>query len=381
MGAETAARPVAPAGGSVPVAGRRRWSPLPVDAVLAWLAARAAVLVALGLTTVLALPGRRGLLGWDADHYLAIARRGYPLSRPEEARFFPLLPLLARALAALPLVPLGVALLVVANVGALVYGVLLQRFLLAEGEDEATASATSWLVALAPPAFVLVMGYAESVYGVLLVGYLAAVRRGRWLPAAAVGLLAGTCRPFALVLVAVGAVEAVRGARRAGLRSLLARLAAVAAPAVGTGAYLLWTGARTGDPLLPFRVQADAGLRGSVVADPVTSATRLVRGALAGDTVGSGLHVAWLVLFLVLLVVVAWTTPLSYTVLSALTLLLAATSGALESLERYGWTAFPLVLVVARAARRPPLLLLAVAASTVGLVGYAALALSGRYVP
>jgi hypothetical protein len=380
MGADTAARPLAPAGGGVPVAGRRV-PLLPLDAVLAWLAARAAVLVALGLTTMLALPGRRGLLGWDADHYLAIARRGYPLARPEEARFFPLVPLLARALGALPLVPLGVALLVVANVGALAYGVLLQRFLLAEGEDDATASATAWLVALAPPAFVLVMGYAESVYGVLLVGYLAAVRRGRWLPAALVGVLAGTCRPFALVLVAVGAVEAVRGVRAAGWAAVPARLAAVAGPAVGTGAYLLWTGLRTGDPLLPFRVQADSGLRGSVVADPVASATRLVRGALSGDTVGSGLHVAWLLLFLVLLVVVACTMPLSYTVLTALTLLLAATSGALESLERYGWTAFPLVLAVARAVRRPPLLLLTVAASTVGLVAYSTLTFAARYVP
>ena len=37
------------------------------------------------------------------------------------------------------------------------------------------------------------------------------------------------------------------------------RLAAVVAPAVGTGAYLAWVGTNFGDAFLPFKVQQQGG--------------------------------------------------------------------------------------------------------------------------
>ena len=346
-----------------------------------WLAARVAVLTALALTSYLALPGRRGLLGWDAGHYLFIAQNGYPAEAPESARFFPLVPLLARSVSLLPAVSTGAALLVVANTGALVYATLLHRLVRAEGADEATAARAVWLLALTPPAFVLVMGYAEAVYGALVVAFLGSLRQRAWGRAAVLGLLAGTCRPVAVTLVAVALVEVVRGLGTIGGGEALRRGAAVLAPAAGTSAYLAYIGVRSGAPLLPFRVQADPELRGSVLSNPVTVVGRLVDGALAGDTVGSGLHVAWLFLFLVLLVPVARTLPASYTVLAGLTLLLASTSTALESLERYAWSAFPYLIALAIMTRRRSVFLVTLTVSAVGLVGYAVLTFAGRYVP
>jgi hypothetical protein len=352
-----------------------------IDVVTSWTSARLAVLGALGLVSFLALPGRQGLLGWDAAYYVDIAEYGYPVEIPERTRFFPLVALLARAVSLLPGVSTGIAVLVVANVGALVYALLLHRLARQEGMDEGTAGRAVWLMTLAPPAFVLVMGYAEGVYGALVVAFLAALRRRQWGPAAAAGLLAGTCRPLAVVLVVVAVVEAARGLHGIRWRDLGLRLAAVVAPAAGTGAYLAYIGARTGDPLLPYTIQSRQELRGTIAENPVSVAWRGVQGALTGESVGTGLHVVWLLVYLVLLVVVARTLPASYTVLAGLTLLLAATSGGMNSLERYAWSAFPFVLALARLTSRPWSFLLALTVSTSGLVAYAVLAFAGRYVP
>ena len=352
-----------------------------IDVLASWSAARVAVLGALGLTSFLALPNQQGLLGWDALYYASIADIGYPLDTPNVTRFFPLVALIARAVSVAPGVSTGVALLLVANVGALVYAWLLQRLALAEGLDEGAAGRAVWLLTLAPPAFVLVMGYAESVYGALTVGFLAALRRRAWGQAAVLGLLAGTCRPLAVVLVAVAMVEVGRGLRDTGAREVLVRLAAVLTPAVGTGAYLAYIGVRTGQPFLPFTVQSDADFRGQIVGNPFSVAYRLVLGALDGNSIGSGLHVVWLLVYLVLLVVVARRLPASYTVLAALTLVLAATSGGLNSLERYAWSAFPFTLVLAQLTTRPWAFRLVLTVSTAGLVGYALLAFAGRFVP
>jgi hypothetical protein len=351
------------------------------DVLGSWVAARVAVLCALGLASFLAVSNRQGLLGWDAAHYAWIADHGYPPHESETTRFFPLVPLLARAVSLVPGVSTGVALIIVANVGAVVFGLLLHRLARQEGFDESGAARAVWLQTLAPAAFVLVMGYAESVFGALTVAFLSALRRRAWGWAGVVGLLAGTCRPLAVVLVAVALVEAGRGLPDTGARELLLRLTAVLAPAAGVGAYLAYIGARTGHPLLPFTVQARGNLRATIVSNPVSVTYRLVEGALGGHRPGGGLHVVWLVVYVVLLVVVARILPAGYTVFAGLTLLLGTTSESMNSIERYAWSAFPFALALAHLTRRPWAFLLTLSASTAGLVGYALLTFADRYVP
>jgi hypothetical protein len=351
------------------------------DALGSWVAARLAVLGALGLAALLALPDRQGLLGWDAAHYLSIAEQGYPPGTPETARFFPLVPVLARVVGAVPGLSTGAALLVVSNIGALVFGLLLHRLARQEGFDAEGAARAVWLATLAPAAFVLVMGYAESVFAALAVAFVAALRRRAWGQAAVVGLLAGTCRPLAVVLVAVALVEAGRGLRGTQAREMLLRLTAVVSPAAGTGVYLAYIGARTGQPLLPFTVQSQEDLRATIVGNPFSVAAKLVQNVLAGHSPVGGLHVVWLLVYLALLVVAARTLPAGYTVLAGLTLLLGATSGSMNSIERYAWSAFPFSLALSHLTGKPRIFLLTLAASTAGLVGYTLLAFAGRYVP
>lgn len=357
--------------------GRRRAA----DVVASWAAARVVVLGALALAALLTGRHFRGLLNWDAGHYLSIAEHGYPRGSPEDMRFFPLVPVLARAVGWIPGISTGAALLVVANAGAVLYALLLRRLARAEGMDEGTAGRAVWLLALAPPAFTLVIGYAESVYGALAVAFLAALRRRAWLRAAGAGFLAGTCRPLAVVLVAVALAEGARGVRKAPAAERLRRLAAVLGPAVGIGTYLAYIGIRTGSPLLPYAVQAHDRLRGAIIDNPLSVAHRNVAAALTGHGIGPALHVVWLLAYLALLVVVARTLPAGYIVLAGLTLLLAATSALMNSLERYAWSAFPFTLALAGLTGRPWVFRLVLTASTVGLVAYALLAFGGSYVP
>jgi hypothetical protein len=85
--------------------------------------------------------------------------------------------------------------------------------------------------------------------------------------------------------------------------------------------------------------------------------------------------------FLVLLAVCFWKLPASYGWFAAAVLLLSLGAGNLDSLERYGLSAFPLVIGLALLVRWPWLERMALVVATTGLVTYATLAFLGAYVP
>lgn len=357
------------------------WRPV----LLSWLAARVVVLLALGLAQLLhaydADLRTEGLLGWDARWYHLVAAQGYDRVDPEALRFFPLLPLLARGLAPLLLGSEGAALLLLANGGALVFGLLLHRLVVREGLGRPVADRAVWAAALAPAAFVQVMGYTEPLYGALTCGLLLALRDRRWAFVALLGLLAGALRPPGVVLAAVVAVEAVRGLRGVAVRELALRAVAVAAPAVGLGSYLLWVGVRFGDALLPFRVQVEQDLRGGAFVDPLPGVSAAVRGLPAGHLEGSGLHVLWAVVALGLLVVVRRHLPPAYLVLGGLTVLLALTARSMTSFERYAGSTVPLLIAAALLTGAPRTRSVTLVVAGALLAAYATMAFLHLYVP
>ncbi len=389
-----AAGPPAPApwpGGS----GRTARAGRAVVAVLPqWLVARAVVLGALALahlvvdrthpTAGAAARVHQGLLGWDAGWYEAIARLGYRPLGHQSLRFFPLYPLLGRALAVLPGVSDGTALVVVANVSALLASALLLVLVRRETGDGALADRSVWLLCLAPPAFVLVMGYAEATLLVLFIGCFLAMRRpwgGEpcWWAATLLGLGAGLTRPLGLLLAVPVAVEAVRRWRAAdGPRRLLS-VAAVAAPLAGTAAFLCWSWGVFGDALLPLRVQAQAGHHGGL-SDPVRTVLDDARGVFHHHF-GTALHVPWVVLVVALVVVCWWRLPAPYGALCTAVAAVALSGTNLDSFERYALSAFPLVVAGATltSSRRVERCVLTVAAA--GLAAYALMAFLNILVP
>ncbi len=379
---------------------RRGWRTLPLrDIVLAWCAARAVTGAAYALAHYIAGQGGitgqlgagqpatgrpftlTGLLGWDAGWYAGIAEHGYAGAGGQGLRFFPLLPLLVRGVTLLPGLGghTGITLLLLVNVIALVFVAALAWLARYEGFDAAATSRLVWLASLAPPAFVLVMGYTEALWGLLAVGVFAGLRTRRWELATACGLLAGLCRPVGILLVLPAAVETVRGLGTAAVAERLRRAAAAVAPAAGCALFGLWSWIAYADALLPLRVQRQQSLHGSS-SNPAAVLWTAARGITHGE-VGTGLHVPWLALFALLLVMMARTLPASYTLWAAITMAAVLTGSNLDSSERYAYGTFPFLFVAVALTRRDDVVRLVLTVSAAMMLVYATLAFLGLYVP
>jgi hypothetical protein len=355
-----------------------------------WLIARVLVLLGWLVAAVAAdelRPGDRpyhlvqGIYAWDGTFYRDIAVGGYDSLGPEALRFFPLVAVVGRWIGlALP-VATGFGVVILSNVMAIVAGVLAHRLVVHETGDRKLAGRAVWLLALLPPAMVLVLGYAESTLLALALGVFLALRRSRWWLAAGLGVLAGLSRPVGLFLVVPAAIEAARGLRGLPRSAWLGRLAAVAGPAVGTAIYLVWVEVAHGDWELPFSVQGSADLRGTWV-NPVGRVLRSFDGLFGSERLGDGLHAPWILLYLVLLVVVFLRWPIAYGAYSAVLLVVALSAESLGSFERYGMAAFPLVLALASVTSwRTWTAASAVTLCAGGLAAFSALAFLGTFVP
>ncbi len=358
-------------------------------AVVPWVVARLLVLAGLALARYVfdhfghgarPYPLRAGLFAWDASFYRDIAEHGYHAVGEAGLRFFPLVPLSARALGPVFLGHPEIALLVVANASALVFGGLLHRLVVIETGDADLARRAVWWGSLLPPLMVLALGYAEGPFLVLSVGVFLALRAQRWEWAAGLGLLAGLSRPVGVLLALPAAVEIARTWAGAGGLDRLRRAAAVVAAPIGTAIYLAWVGATRDDAFLPFRVQQDPTLRGGF-RDPVSSLIAAARDLGGGDQLGSGLHLVWAVIFVGLLVVVARRLPASYALFAGASILLFLSGNNLDSFERYAAATFPLAIGAALVTRRREVETAAFTLAGGAMLGYSVLVFLGSSVP
>jgi hypothetical protein len=358
-------------------------------AVVPWAVARVLVIGSLALTRfgVDHIEGARrpvqlgqGLFAWDAAFYRDIAEHGYGAVHTGALRFFPLVPLLARGLGVVFVGNDAAALLVIVNGSALLFGALLYRVARLETGDTRTAVRSAWFAAVFPPAVALVLGYAEAMFMLLSVAMFLALRRRRFAWAIPFAVLAGLTRPVGVLLALPAAIEGARAWRTASLRARFERVGAVIAAPVGSGLYLLWVRYAYGDAWLPLRIQNNRAHRGGFV-DPFTRTFEGIGDLIHGDRFGSGLHVLWAGLFVVLVLVLLWRLPASYGVYAAAMVVVNLSARNLDSFERYAMSAFPLVLAVALVTDRPDVERPVLALSAAGLVGYSVLAFLGVYVP
>ncbi|HUY64227.1 MAG TPA: glycosyltransferase 87 family protein [Acidimicrobiales bacterium] len=333
-------------------------------AVVPWLVARVVVLAAWAVAHELAAQGQlsaagvarvhAGLLGWDAGWYEAIARLGYGGAGYQSLRFFPLLPLVARAMAVVTGLGPGTAVVMLANVSALAAAAVVSGLARSETGDDALARRAAWFLCLAPPAFTFVMGYAEASFVALAAGAVWALRRRRWWWASGLGAAAALTRPIGVLLVAAAVVEAARQWRQSPGRERLARLGAVGGPVAGCGAFLAWVGWRYGDWLAPLRIQEEGGLRGRVT-DPLQTLVHDGRLLVTGHHLGTALHLPSVLVAAALLGVALARWPGSYGAFAGAVLAVAVTASNLDGFERYSLSAFPLVMAAAGLVRSPRL--------------------------
>lgn len=313
-------------------------------------------------------PINAGLLAWDGAWYREIATNGYGNLAGAE-RFFPLWPLIGRVLGTLGNRP-DIALVVAANVLAIVAGVLLYQLTIQETKDPLVAKCVVRLFALFPCAFVLVFAYSEALFISLSLGFVLCVRARLWWAAILLGFLAGLTRPVASLL----AILAIVGLRQK--RDALGWLSVVSAP-LGTSVYLLWAQLEFGNALAPF--DAQAVLRGSF-REPFTRIIDALVEGFNGDW-GELLHAlaALILLFLLVVAVRKLSTDLWLFAIPSTLLLFAADN--LNSIERYALAVFPLVIAAGLLSHQSFWHRWLPTASAVGLTTLTTLSLTGLYVP
>jgi len=317
------------------------------------------------------------LLRYDARWLLQIAQDGYdteirydPAGRPQilNAAFFPLLPVLVRAVSTLTGLSAPAAGYVVVAAGGLAAAAGIDRVgrLLAarrapHGRERRTGLVLVALWASWPHAVVLTMVYTEALFVALAAWALLCVLTGRWWTAGVLALLAGATRPTGTALAAAvclaAAVEVVRrrrGPHPPGARGVAAPVAAALLAPAGFVAYWWWLGRAMGRPDAWFHVQRVAW--GSTFDGGRYQWEATVR-AFTGQAppVLVGCAVVVLLCVALLGVLAAWRVPPPVLAYSALVVLAAVGSaGYSQSKPRFLLAAFPLLLPPARALAAGP---------------------------
>ena len=211
--------------------------------------------------------GLRGrLLVWDAGWFLKVATTGYPHGyttdmagqlQGNELAFFPAYPMLIRLVAEFGVSP-GTAAIGVSWVASTCAAVAL--YLLGTSlHSRRTGWALVGICMAAPMSVVFSMAYSEGVFLALVAGMLVAAHRRVWWAAGLLGLAAALTRPTgaaaALALAVAALMEAGR-IRRERTGNIWPPFAAAVIALAGVPAFLIWVGARVGDPSAWFRIQA-----------------------------------------------------------------------------------------------------------------------------
>lgn len=333
------------------------WRPL-LRPLAYWSASRVLVVAAIAGMNRITDQGQtvaEALHLWDGNWYLSAAS-GYqyptvPVGVPTgqvNIAFFPLYPMLIRAVEAVtPLTQLASAIVVAwlfGAVTAVLLWLLVRRISGHEAADRGVA-----LFSFFPGAATLSLVYSEAVMLAFAAACMLALLSRRWVAAGVLAALAGLARPSGIVLAACCAWAALWAVGRD--RDWRALAAPVLAP-MGTLAYVGWLWHRTGQADIWLRVQREGWY------EQVDFGRRTVEELVfvVRDVPGAPLHFLVPVLGLLFVAGAAvclwfWRPPGILVVYTVGIVALSLLSRTLGARPRFVMTAFPLVLAVAWALR------------------------------
>jgi hypothetical protein len=246
-----------------PEAGPEPPAPAPGSAIWPVVVYAASRLLLLGVAGVVAIVGQHAIRPefflFDAQWYVRLAEHGYPtvpLHIKSTLGFFPLYPLVIRAVSEVFLISAAQAALIISVTGGLVAAVLVHR-LATCWWGEATGRRATLIFCLFPGSIVFSMGYSECLTIPLALGCLLALRSRRWWVAGILAGLATASEPVALVLIVVCLAASAQQLRSRGWRDPAARRSIVApllAP-LGIGGFAVFLWAWTGTPFATYIAQ------------------------------------------------------------------------------------------------------------------------------
>ncbi len=326
------------------------------------LLALTAVAVALDLTGTFTGAGwTSAFTNWDSRWYLEAARQGYPAAYPLPGNtntalvpwgFFPLYPLTITVLHAVGLeyVHAGVIVSLAATAGLVL---LLNRL----ARIEIGPRGAAWVPALvifSPDGWFFTAVYTEALFYLLVVGAFLAARRGRFVHAGVVGLLASAARPTGVFLVPALLLEAFQQAGWRWRRVDRSALAVLLVP-VGVAAFAIAAWLRTGNFDAYGAAQANA-LNATVVA-PWTGLINTWNATVGQHGYLQGVFQSQLIAGLLgipILAIAWWRLRPMYASFMTLVWLLAVSIGIWDSLPRYELAFFPVALLAVAWTRRAP---------------------------
>ncbi|BDE06324.1 hypothetical protein WPS_16000 [Vulcanimicrobium alpinum] len=285
---------------------------------------------------------------WDAEHYLGIAAQGYSGTEPA---FFPLYPLLIRALGALTGSHL-IAGLLVSN--AAIFFALLFLYKLIEHEyNRAVAQRATFYVSIFPTAIFFSAVYAESLFLFLSVASFYYVRERRWLTAGIFGFFAALTRSEGILLAAPLFIEWAIAAREGGreffrywLDDIVKPIIGLALVPLGLLSYMAYLWVISGDPLRFSHVQTHWGRHLAWPWTSVSTTITKIAHAHAPQTIANeSLELGFTLLMLVVLVAGFRRLRLSYTVYMALSILVPMCTSSLMSMPRFALVLFPMFVL------------------------------------
>jgi hypothetical protein len=296
---------------------------------------------------------------WDSGWYFTVAQRGYSFDPAGQSSiaFFPLYPLLMRALAW----PFGGGERALWTAGVLLsYAcfflalTVLHRLSQATLGDRESARRTVLYVAVFPFAYFFTQVYTESLFLLVTVAAVAAAAASRWGWAGLFGFLAALTRPNGILIAVPLGLLALRGRPRP--LDLARRALALLPVPAGLGLFCAYAFRLTGDPLAWLHAQGHWGY--TVGNRPWVELTRLLDGlekwGLYGYFFSDPLAPYYFAHGMVALVLLAL-LPSVFTRLGlplgayvAVSLYLPLSGNALEGIGRYAATLFPLFMLLGR---------------------------------
>ena len=300
---------------------------------------------------------------WDSGWYFDIAQRGYYWSPSGQSSlaFFPLYPLLMRALAwpfgggDRALWTAGIAL----SFACLFLGLaVLHRLTETLTGSREAARRTVLYLAVFPFAYFFTQVYTESLFLLTSVSAVAAAVASRWGWAGLFGALTALTRPNGILIAVPLGLLALRGRPRPA--ELARRAAALALVPLGFSAFCAFAYRLSGDPLGWLRAQAQWGY--TVGNRPWVELMRLLDGlerqGLYGYFFSDPLAPYYFVHGVVALVFVAL-VPSVFTRVGlalgayvAVSLYVPLTGNALEGIGRYAATLFPVFILLGQVRSR-----------------------------
>lgn len=278
---------------------------------------------------------------WDAGHYLSIAEHGYRNSVDHTAAFFPLYPMLMKAVSVVT--PLSIPLAgMVISLGCFLVSIPLFAMLAQEILGEERARTATILFAISPFSLFYSSVYTESLFLLLCIAALWLGRREQWVLAALVVSLATATRITGLALIPP--LVWLVWKRTRSIRHLA--IVAVVSP-LGIGSYATYNWYVFSDPLRFLTVQQEWGGHWERWGKFTDVFLNRPADVFSGEhtLVLALLNLIMLIVSIALLPIVVRKLPGEITIFTVLVMLQAAIS--LQSLGRYLLPALGIYLAMA----------------------------------